>query len=150
MKAILVFLDGTVCDMRHRIPLQRLGKKIFFSDKQILKDIPTAGSVEMMKELADKYRLIYIGARPDAYVEITAKWLHSVGFPDGEVYLGKNQQERMDITKQLKRKYDFAAGIGDRWDDNELHLELGCQSFILKEWEPNWETVRSYLAAQNK
>ena len=147
MQAVLVFLDGTVCDMRHRIPLQRLGNKWFFSDKKIMKDTPTAGSVEMMKELAEKYRLIYIGARPDAYVDITTKWLRSVGFPDGEVYLGENQQERMDITKQLKSKYAFAAGIGDRWDDNELHLELGCQSFILKEWEPDWNTVRKYFRA---
>ncbi|MCL2301405.1 MAG: hypothetical protein FWC27_14780 [Firmicutes bacterium] len=145
MKAILVFLDGTVCDMRHRIPLQRLGEKLFFSDKQIMKDAPTAGSVEMMRELSEMYRLIYIGARPDDYVDITRQWLYSVGFPDGEVYLGKNQRERMDITKQLKSKHDFAAGIGDRWDDNELHLELGCQSFILKEWEPDWDTVRRYF-----
>jgi len=145
MQAILVFLDGTVCDMRHRIPLQ--GKKKFFTDEKIMQDIPTAGSVELMKELAARYKLIYIGARPDAHVDITAKWLHSVGFPEGEVYLGKNQQERMDITKQLKGKHDFAAGIGDRWDDNELHLELGCQSFILKEWEPDWDTVRKYLGA---
>jgi uncharacterized HAD superfamily protein len=143
MQAILVFLDGTICDMRHRIPL--MGKKKFFSDEKIMKDTPTAGSVEMMRELAGKYRLVYIGARPDAYVDITRQWLQSVGFPDGEVYLGKNQQERMDITKRLKSKYAFAAGIGDRWDDNELHLELGCQSFILKEWEPNWDTVRTYL-----
>ena len=40
---------------------------------------------------------------------------------------------------------EFFAGIGDRWDDNELHLELDCQSFILQEWEPNWDTVRKYL-----
>jgi uncharacterized HAD superfamily protein len=149
MRAILVFLDGTICDMRHRIPLQRLGKKLFFSKKKIMKDTPTAGSVEMMRALAQKYKLIYIGARPGAYVDITRQWLQSAGFPDGEVCLGKNQQERMDITKQLKSKYAFAAGIGDRWDDNELHLELGCQSFILKEWEPNWDTVRKYLAAHS-
>jgi len=31
MKAILVFLDGTICDMRHRIPL--IGKDEFFRTK---------------------------------------------------------------------------------------------------------------------
>jgi uncharacterized HAD superfamily protein len=143
MKSILVFLDGTVCDMRHRIPL--MGKEDFFSDENILKDIPTNGSVEFMNELAKNSHLIYIGARPELYVNITRKWLHNTGFPKGDVYLGKNQQERMKIVKDLKEKFDFIAGIGDRWDDNELHLELGCQSFILKEWEPNWDTVRKYL-----
>jgi len=142
-KAILVFLDGTICDMRHRIPLQ--GKEDFFSDDNILKDIGTNGSIEFMNELAKNYHMVYIGARPKDYVSITAKWLKSIGFPEGDVYLGKNQQERMSIVKRIKGKFDFVAGIGDRWDDNELHLELGCQSFILEEWEPNWNTVKNYL-----
>ncbi|MDR1263566.1 MAG: hypothetical protein LBK46_08780 [Oscillospiraceae bacterium] len=142
-RAILVFLDGTVCDMRHRIPLQ--GTDEFFSDETILKDTPTAGSVAMMSELAEYFYLFYIGARPHDYVSITKKWLALSGFPDGDVYLGKTQYERMEIVKNLKGSYGFVAGIGDRWDDNELHLELGCQSFILKEWEPNWEMVRKYL-----
>lgn len=143
MKAVLVFLDGTVCDMRHRIPL--MGQDEFFAEENILKDIPTNGSVEFMKELSQKYHLIYIGARPEKFEKITKKWLDRVGFPDGDVYLGKNQQERMNIVINIKDQFDFVAGIGDRWDDNELHLELGCQSFILKEWEPDWDIVRKYL-----
>ena len=143
MKAILVFLDGTVCDMRHRIPL--MGTDEFFSDQNILKDIPTKGSVAFMRELAETYRLIYIGARPEEYVDITKKWLEDAGFPEGGVYLGRSKRERMETVTDLKDKYDFAAGIGDRWDDNELHLELGCQSFVLREWAPNWDTVRKYL-----
>lgn len=143
MKAILVFIDGTTCDMRHRIPVQ--GKDEFFSNKSIMKDIPTIGSVECMNELAKDYHLVYIGARPDKYNEITKKWYLANGFPDGEVYCGKNQTERMNIAKELKKKYEFYAGIGDRWDDNELHLELGAKSFILQEWTPNWDTVRKYI-----
>jgi len=144
MQAILVFLDGTVCDMRHRI--RWMGRKKFFSDEKVLQDTPTRGSVECMRELAETYHLVYIGARPAQYVDITRKWLRHAGFPKGDVYLGKDQQERMRIVRDLKGKFDFAAGIGDRWDDNELHLELGCQSFILKEWEPDWDIVRKYLA----
>jgi Uncharacterized conserved protein len=143
MEAILVFIDGTTCDMRHRIPLQGTDK--FFSEEYIMMDIPTEGSVECMNELSQKYILIYIGARPSDYVEITKNWYRNVGFPESELYLGKNQQERMDIVRSLKMKYVFHAGIGDRFDDNELHLELGCMSFILQEWKPNWDTVRKYI-----
>lgn len=143
MKALLVFIDETTCDNRHRIPLK--GTKEFYSEENIMKDIPTPGSVECMKELSQKYHLIYIGARPKEYVEITKKWLDKVGFPEGEVYLGKDLQERMDIVKELYKKYEFHAGIGDRWDDKELHLELKCRSFILQEWTPNWDTVRKYI-----
>lgn len=49
------------------------------------------------------------------------------------------------MFKELKKRFVFRAGIGDRWDDNELHLELGCQSFILKEWSPDWDVVRKHL-----
>ncbi len=143
MYSVLVFIDGTICDQRHRINL--FGTPDFNLDDNILNDIPTQGSVECMAELSKKYNLIYIGARPDTYVDITREWLNKVGFPEGDVYLGGNQQERMKIVLELKEKNDFIAGIGDRWDDNELHLALGCKSFILKEWEPNWDTVRRYI-----
>lgn len=143
MQAILVFIDGTTCDMRHRIPLE--GTPAFYSDENILKDRPTAGSVACMRELAENYQLVYIGARPAEIAAITKKWYDANGFPDGEVYCGEDQQERMEIVKHLKTRYNFYAGIGDRWDDNELHLELNAKSFILQEWTPNWDTVRKYI-----
>lgn len=143
MDSILVFIDGTICDERHRVKLA--GTPDFNFNENIMADTPTLGSVECMTELSKKYNIIYIGARPDTYEDITRKWLKITGFPDGDVYLGKNQQERMKIVLELKTKVNFIAGIGDRWDDNELHLAIGCKSFILKEWEPNWDTVRKYL-----
>lgn len=142
-EAILVFIDGTTCDMRHRIPL--MGTPDFFSEENVMKDIPTEGSVECMNELAKKFNLVYIGARPAEYNEITSKWYMKNGFPEGEIVCGKSQSERMQIVKELKTRYNFYAGIGDRWDDNELHLELGAKSFILQEWTPNWSTVMKYI-----
>ena len=57
--------------MRHRIQLQ--GTDDFFSDENIMKDIPTPGSVEYLNELAQNYHLIYMGARPTEYDEITER-----------------------------------------------------------------------------
>jgi hypothetical protein len=143
MDAILVFVDGTICDTRHRNHL--FGLPDFYSDENIRKDIPTNGSIDCMKELSRKFMLIYIGARPSKYLNITQKWLREVGFPKGTVYLGSNIEERLNIVRGLKGNFSFTAGIGDRWDDNELHLALGCMSIILKEYEPNWDTVRKYI-----
>lgn len=143
MKAILVFIDGTICDTRHRNAL--FGTEEFYSNENVLKDSPTAGSVEFLKELSATYLLIYIGARPEWLIELTAQWLHTAGFPQGEIHLGESQAKRMEIVSSLKTRYDFAAAIGDRWDDNQLHLELGCQSFILQEYFPDWCTVKKYL-----
>lgn len=143
MDSVLVFIDGTTCDERHRINLA--GTPEFNARENVMKDVPTEGSVELVSELARKYKIIYIGARDSKYTDITKEWLERNGFPKGEVYLGKNNKERMNIVKKLMYDNRFIAGIGDRWDDNELHLELGCKSFILQEWTPNWDTVRKYL-----
>ncbi|OGO07615.1 MAG: hypothetical protein A3K46_00170 [Chloroflexi bacterium RBG_13_60_9] len=45
------------------------------------------------------------------------------------------------MIKEMNGKFDFIAGIGDRWDDNELHSEIGCLSVILKEYEGQWEAA---------
>ncbi len=100
-----------------------------FSSENVLQDIPTNGGVEFLNELAEMYALIYIGARPGYLKDVTAQWLHAAGFPQGDIYLGDSQDKRMEIVSSLKDRYHFAAGIGDRWDDNVAHLELGVSEF---------------------
>lgn len=90
-------------------------------------------------------KIIYMGARDNSLVKISEEWLFKSGFPQGEIYLAENQNESIEIIKNIQKKYDFIAGIGDRWDDNELHLEIGCLSIILKEFDGNWNTVRKYV-----
>lgn len=72
-KAILVFIDGTICDTRHRNDL--FGTDAFSLDENILKDAPTDGSVEFLNSLADRYSIVYIGARPEGVMDITKQWL---------------------------------------------------------------------------
>jgi hypothetical protein len=143
LKSILVFIDGTICDTRQRHHL--FGTQDFYSESKILDDCPSNGSLDCLLELSKKYKLIYIAARPVSCLATTQKWLNKIGFPNGEVYLGKNQEERMQIVLKLKENNNFIAGIGDRWDDNELHLAIGCMSIILKKWDGNWDTVQKYI-----
>lgn len=140
---VLVFIDGTICDLTHRHDLK--GTPNFENENEIMKDSVVSDGVTCMNELAQKYDLVYIGARSKNTLDITKKWLKANGFPDGIVVIGSNQNERMSIVKELKNEIHFIAGIGDRWDDNELHLELGCMSIILQEYNCNWNTVRKYL-----
>jgi hypothetical protein len=142
-KAVLVFIDGTICDTRHRRHL--IGTSDFYKREEILKDAATPGSVLCLQEIAQKYAIVYIGARPNSTLLYTEEWLDSMGFPKGPVYLASTQEERLALVKDLRQRFDFIAGIGDRWDDNELHLEIGCLSIILKEFEGNWDTVRKHL-----
>jgi hypothetical protein len=143
LKAVLVFIDGTICDRTAQIHLQ--GTPEFYERAAVLEAAPVPGSVSCLQELARCYAIVYIGARPASALPQTREWLETTGFPEGPVYLARTQEERLELVRALRDAIDFAAGIGDRWDDNELHLELRCLSIILQEHQGNWETVRRYL-----
>lgn len=144
MKEVLIFIDGTICDDRLRFHLYDTPNFIN-KDEDIFNDTAVIGSIECLKELNEYYNIIYIGARSEQMNEITLKWIIQTGFPKGKVYLAEDQNDRLKIAKSLSVKYNIVAGIGDRWDDNELHLEIGCMSIILEEFNGNWNTVRKYL-----
>ena len=145
MNWVLVFIDGTICDTRHRHHLG-VGTPGYYRREELLKDIPVPGSVECMRELAHRYHLVYLGARPATTQLDTEEWLRTMGFPAGPVYLARTSKQRLRLMEGLQSKFQFVAGIGDRWDDNECHLAIGCLSIILKEFEGNWATVRKYLS----
>jgi hypothetical protein len=139
MKAILVFIDGTICDGRQRYGL--IDKPDFYQRDAMLKDEAVRSSAECLTGLSKIYEIVYIGARPESTHAITKEWLGKHGYPEGPVYLAKSQEERLARVRKIAHEFDFIAGIGDRWDDNELHAELGCLSIMLKEHEGKWDTV---------
>jgi soluble P-type ATPase len=139
MKSILVFIDGTICDGRSRYPF--FNSPDFYQREKILLDRAVPGSIECLTELSQRYEIVYIGARPGYTKLSTMEWLEKMGYPKGPTYLAKEQEGRLQLINEIKGHYDFIAGIGDRWDDNELHLELDCLSIILQEHEGRWDTV---------
>jgi hypothetical protein len=144
MKAVLIFIDGTICDTHPRHHLGR-GTPAFYKREAILQDLAVPGAVKCLQELSQEYEIVYLGARPASTLPDTEDWLSRQGFPQGPVYLAATQEERLALVRTLKQQFEFIAGIGDRWDDNELHLEIGCLSIILMAFEGNWDTVRKYL-----
>ena len=140
MKAVLVFIDGTICDARPRYHLG-IGTPEFYRREAILTDVAVPGSVQCLQQLAQRFAIVYIGARPAFTLPCTEEWLDKSGFPQGHICLGATQEERLALVRELREKFDFIAGIGDRWDDNELHLEIGCLSIILQEHEGDWDRV---------
>ncbi|MBU7013778.1 MAG: L-2-amino-thiazoline-4-carboxylic acid hydrolase [Theionarchaea archaeon] len=140
MKAILVLLEGTICDTRPRHHLG-IGTPEFYQREEMLKDPAVPGSVQCLQELSQSYAMVYLGARPASTLQYTEEWLKNMGFPEGPVYLGETHEERRILVRDLKEKFTFIAGIGDRWDDNEYHTEIGCLSIILEEFRGNWAAV---------
>jgi hypothetical protein len=139
LNAILVFIDGTICDTRQRHPL--LDSPLFYDREWMLKDAPVPGSVECIQQLATHYEVVYLGARPPFTQAITEEWLARNQYPKGPVFLASELSGRLELARQLKSQFAFVAGIGDRWDDNTIHAELGCLSIILKEFEGEWQSV---------
>ncbi|MFR6330909.1 MAG: hypothetical protein ACLUOI_20315 [Eisenbergiella sp.] len=103
-EAVLIFIDGTICDMRHRYQLW--GRKI--SRRKTGQRQPTRQWC--LNELAEVYELVY-RSQTDIYTDATHKWLLDAGF-GGKVYLGSSQQERLDIVKELKKRFVFGAESG--------------------------------------
>jgi hypothetical protein len=143
LKAVLVFIDGTICDRQADYGL--IGTPEFYQRDSLLRALPVPGSVDCLLELGDHYEIVYMGARPPHAMTATREWLTTSGYPSGDVYLALRQDDRLSIARQIRSRYEFAAGIGDRWDDNELHLEIGCTSIIVKEHEADWDVVRRHL-----
>jgi NADH:ubiquinone oxidoreductase subunit C len=143
MKAVLVLIEGTIGDTRSRQSLA--GTPDFYKREELLKDVAVPEGVRCLRELAQKYKIVYLAARPPAALGVTEEWLRARGCPEGPVYLAPTQPERIALAQDLKTQFDFIAGIGTAWSDNELHLELGCISILLKENEGNWDIVRKQL-----
>jgi hypothetical protein len=148
MKAILVFIDGTICDTRQRHHL--IGTLDFHRHDELLKDLPVPGSVPCLRALAQRYEIVYIGARPDYTLPATEEWLQAAGFPVGAIYLAETQTDRLTRVRGASKEFDFIAGIGDRWDDNQLHAEIGCLSIILQEFEGAWDTVTQRILKHHR
>lgn len=148
MKAILVFIDGTICDTRQRHHLE--GTSGFFQRENILKDLAVPGSVSALQELASIYEIVYIGARSPISALTTREWLDLNEFPQGEILLHEEQSGRLELVRQAAERYGFLAGIGDRWDDNDLHRSVGCLSIILQEFAGDWTKVVKTITEYEK
>jgi NADH:ubiquinone oxidoreductase subunit C len=146
MKAILVFVDGLICDTRQRQHL--IGTPDYLKREVILKDAPTPDSRRGLHELATRYELVYLAARPEEARQATEDWLTAMNYPQGPLFLGVTPADRLALAPALRAQFEFEGGLGTHWDDNELHLELGCKSIILKENEVDWEIVRRHLLGQ--
>ena len=146
MKAVLVFIDGIICDYRQRQHLS--GTPDFYKREVVMKDAPTPDSGRCLQELARRYKLVYLTARPETAKAATEEWLNAMNFPKGPLFVGQTPADQLALAPALRQGFEFEAGLGAHWEDNVLHLELGCKSIILKEFEVDWEIVRKHLLGQ--
>lgn len=61
------------------------------------------------------------------------------------MFLATEQSMRIKIAESILLNENIVLGIGDRWDDNQLHLILGCKSVIVKEYQGDFEFIKKYI-----
>lgn len=82
MKAILVFIDGTICDGRQRYQL--VDTPEFYQRESLLADMVVPGSLEALHELARRYELVYIGAQQSPHFRSRKNGCEKRGFHPGK------------------------------------------------------------------
>jgi len=81
-KIVIFDLDGTICDITHRLHWIKGDKKRwdkFFAD--CVKDEPKEDIIDIMKALYEHYIIWIFSGRSDVVRENTAEWLHANGVP---------------------------------------------------------------------
>lgn len=108
MKAIIVDLDGTLCDMDHRRHfLVDKNWNDFFDhlDQDTLND--TVYNVVMLLKKQQSCRIILMTGRPNAYREKTIAWLQKYGVEFDMLLMRQDKDYRPDyiVKMELYEKY---------------------------------------------
>lgn len=113
IKVVICDLDGTLCNIEHRLHHVREGKKDWGKFFQgIPNDVPHEWCVNILKGLVDKYKIVYCSGRSEDEREKTESWLAENGlnaFYDRDhtlhqvpLYMRKAKDSRKDsIVKEI-------------------------------------------------
>ena len=140
---VIVDIDGTLADVRHRLHYLRGRRKdwgAFFHAMD--RDTPIEGVVRWVQGLPPDYRVAIITGRPEQYREITAAWLRRQGIPSGELYMRPACDHRPDyvmkreVLRSLKGA-PVAFAIDDRPQVCRMWRETGIRCFPIPSDEEN-------------
>lgn len=97
---IVVDLDGTVCDCAHRVHLAKAGQWDEFHDA-CKEDKPFPKIVQLLYALSDRYQLLFLSGRGEAWRQATTDWLERemVPLPDALILRPKDNFEKDGVMK---------------------------------------------------
>jgi hydroxymethylpyrimidine pyrophosphatase-like HAD family hydrolase len=132
-KAIIVDLDGTLCNTEHRQHYMNKDKKDwigFYSE--IPFDKPNHWCVELIKHMSKSYYIIFVTGRPLDYEDTTSKWLQKNGFGTFMICHRKSGDYRKDsIVKEeiyknhIEERFDVLFCVDDRQQVVDMWRSLG-------------------------
>lgn len=134
-KFILCDLDGTLCDIKHRLNFARGEEKNW---KKFFEALPQdTPRVEVLKQLHEAVaetgaRIIFVSARPEEYREATEKWFADNGISGHYLLIMRPNHDKRDDTlvkREMFDKYlknlDIAKVFDDRPRVIAMWRELG-------------------------
>lgn len=132
-KAIIVDLDGTLCDTRHRQHHMAAEKKNWMAFYEgISQDEPNQWCLELVRAMAYRCEIVFVSGRPDTYREITEAWLKPhLGLPQ-YLYMRREGDFRKDSVvkeeiyrRDIEPKHEILFCIDDRQQVVDAWRELG-------------------------
>ena len=141
--AIICDLDGTLCNIDHRLEHITKGNKrwkMFYSLANL--DAPNRWCLELIQRHAwytmPFTKVIYLTGRPEEYAELTKSWLMRFKCPKGDLIMRKTGDYRKApivkeeiYLKRIKPFYEVTfciddnQGVIDMWKENGL-IALKC------------------------
>jgi uncharacterized HAD superfamily protein len=109
---VIVDIDGTIADVRHRLPhIKGPGKKnwkAFFEGMD--RDTPIESMVRQVHELEKAHDIIVVSGRPEHYRKRTEKWLKEHGIRYRQLFLRPDGDHRPDYTVKEEVLREFPKG----------------------------------------
>ena len=132
---VIVDIDGTIADMRHRRHyVHGDGKKDWKTFYQeMINDDPICSVIRIVQALSKEgHQIIYCTGRPESYRVHTVAWLRNNECPYGTLYMREEKDNRKDyITKEalfqrmIKDGYKPQLALEDRDECVKLWRSLG-------------------------
>ncbi len=133
---VLIDVDGTLADVRHRLHHIRGGKKnwkAFFEASD--RDTPIASTVDRVRSLAQDHEIIIITGRPESYRARTLAWLKRHDIPFSDVFMRRDGDHRPDfvVKEEALRRWpkeritlvmEDRPPVCDMWRKHGIRCEL--------------------------
>lgn len=110
-KAIIVDLDGTLCNIDHRLPLITTpDKKKDWTNfyESMIYDMPNMWCYDLITKYSkDDVAILYVTGRPDTYRSHSMDWLRRYSCPISELHMRPSKDNRKDsiIKKEIFESY---------------------------------------------
>lgn len=128
---VIVDIDGTIADVRHRLHhiqgVKKKNWKAFFEGMD--RDKPIESMIQQVHELARQHQIIIVTGRPDHYRERTEKWLKANGIRYRKLFMRPSGDHRPDYTVKEEVLREFRKG--------QIVLAIDDREPVCDMWEKN-------------